>query len=55
MTSKAESGQSVSTLIKTKVLDDKQIMTLYSDSKKRLWIGTDNGLYIYDKITEPII
>ena len=46
---KSESGQSVSTLIKTKVLDDKQIMTLYSDSKKRLWIGTDNGLYIYDK------
>ena len=44
---KSESGESVSTLIKTKVLDDKQIMTLYSDSKKRLWIGTDNGLYIY--------
>jgi len=40
--------------LETVTLEDHQVLSLYEDNKK-LWIGTDNGFYIYTSPAEELI
>ena len=41
-------GQKFETFSKTNGLSDNLIRSLFEDSKGNIWIGTDNGLTLYD-------
>ena len=41
-------GQKFETFSKTDGLSDNVVRSLFEDSKGNIWIGTDNGITLYD-------